>query len=176
MDNISPIYRENYNLVFDDHEMRVLNKLFNDIGHNDILEAKFRSHIEHSIELKKIYDKTILFLNTVLIEFSERFSLDMKVGNWGYRNEKGRSVEPCGHVHVRDYIYFTSITTILGDGPWFMNNGSRESGYEGETIVFSEEYFLENYPELGLKPVLHGSPNYSTKRLVLLCSFVPKSS
>ncbi|WP_417334716.1 hypothetical protein [Halobacteriovorax marinus] len=77
-----------------------------------------------------------------------------------------------GHTHVRDHIYFTSITTIVGEGPWYMTNGVREVSKKRETIIFSEELFLERYPELEIDPVLHGSPNHSINRLILLCSFV----
>jgi hypothetical protein len=174
LNNIKPVYSRNHSLSFTSEEIHLINTTIGTEG-DDLLKDRLTAQSRDSDIYDELLCKILMFLEEIKSHLKDEFNLRLEIGNWGLRNESGRRVPPEGHVHVRDNIYFTTITTISGDGPWYELDGEKITCSANETVIFSEELFLEKFPEYNLKPILHGSPQDSLGRLVLLCSFVPVS-
>ena len=172
MSIVKPVYIENFEFDITLKDIDLLSKLFLNNNEKDLMKSFFTEK-ERCLKTIELYKKTNSFTNEIKQYLIKKHSLETKVGNWSFRNQSGRVVPPEGHLHVRDNIYFTTLTTILGDGPWYEIEGEKHIVKEKETVVFSEELFLERFPSLGIQPVLHGSPMNSKLRLIFLCSFVP---
>ena len=176
MKNLRSVFSLKIDLEFTSDELQLIRDIFNKRKDKDIYKSDFKDieiKYPHSSNLSQ---KLFNFAENIQNYLHSNYSVETKVGNYGLRNVNGRVVQPEGHIHLIDDVYFTSITTIYGDGPWYEFGGKRYTSKEGETTFFAEKMLVEKFPNLNLKQVLHGSPQGSKERLIFLCSFLPLNS